>query len=74
MKSTYDPIAKNYDANINERSDRRCILVPTARHYLGNIAGHAVLDLYCWCKKIIGSDPRLAYFALICWYKSVILV
>jgi ubiquinone/menaquinone biosynthesis C-methylase UbiE len=43
----YDSIASNYSTNAQERSDRTCVLVPSARHYLGDLDGMRVLDLAC---------------------------
>ncbi len=42
----YDSIVNEYE-DVNERSDRTCIFVPTAKHYLGDIRGLKILDLAC---------------------------
>ncbi len=43
----YDSIADKYDQSINTRSDREVILIPSAKHYLGDLSGQRVLDLAC---------------------------
>lgn len=43
----YDNIAEQYDQSAEDRSDREMILVPSAKHYLGNLQGKQVLDLAC---------------------------
>lgn len=43
----YDNIAEQYDQSAEQRSDREVILVPSARHYLGDLHGKRVLDLAC---------------------------
>ncbi len=43
----YDNIAEQYDQSAEERSDRERILVPSAKHYLGDLNGQNVLDLAC---------------------------
>lgn len=43
----YDEIAGQYDQSAEERSDRESVLVPSAKYYLGDLAGKSVLDLAC---------------------------
>jgi ubiquinone/menaquinone biosynthesis C-methylase UbiE len=43
----YDKIAEQYDKSVKERRDRASILVPSAKHYLGDVRGLKVLDLAC---------------------------
>ncbi len=43
----YDQIAGQYDQSAEERSDRESVLVPSAKYYLGDLAGKSVLDLAC---------------------------
>lgn len=43
----YDNIAEQYDQSAEDRSDRAMILLPSAKHYLGNLRGKRVLDLAC---------------------------
>jgi len=46
-QTEYDYIATDYYENIEGRTDRQAILIPTARHYLGDVRGLKVLDLAC---------------------------
>lgn len=43
----YDDIAEQYDRANNERPDRARIFLPSAKRYLGGIAGLDILDLAC---------------------------
>jgi toxoflavin synthase len=43
----YDAIAASYTENAQERSDRTCVLAPSAKHYLGKLGGQSVFDLAC---------------------------
>lgn len=43
----YDQIAEQYDQSAEDRSDRERILVPSAKHFLGDLHGKSVLDLAC---------------------------
>ena len=43
----YDKIASDYDRVNDERPDRAAIFVPSAKRYLGGVAGEDVLDLAC---------------------------
>lgn len=64
----YDKIAEQYDQSAEERSDREMVLTPSAKHYLGDVAGKRVLDLACgsgyftrllkaWgAEKVVGID------------------
>lgn len=47
MKIQYDEIANQYTDASEKCPDRNLILIPSAKHYLGNIQGHKVLDLAC---------------------------
>jgi len=43
----YDSIAEAYGQDALQRDDRACVLVPSARHYCGDVRGLRVLDLAC---------------------------
>jgi SAM-dependent methyltransferase len=43
----YDKIARSYDRLVEERPDRVHVLFPSARRYLGELAGKRALDLAC---------------------------
>lgn len=43
----FDAIATAYSADAEKRGDRRCIFIPSARHYLGELCGKSVLELAC---------------------------
>lgn len=72
----YDELADTYEKTINERSDRACIFLPSARHYLGELGGLDVLDLACgagfftrpikrWgARKVVGVDLSREMIAL----------
>jgi ubiquinone/menaquinone biosynthesis C-methylase UbiE len=67
-QNDYDFIASDYYHNIEERDDRPAVLIPSARHYLGDVKGKKVLDLACgngyysrliksWgARKVVGVD------------------
>jgi toxoflavin synthase len=64
----YDNIAEQYDQSAEVRDDREQVLVPSAKHYLGDLHGQRVLDLACgsgyftrliksWgAKQVLGID------------------
>lgn len=43
----YDNIAEQYAQSAEERGDRERILLPSAKHYLGDLQGKKALDLAC---------------------------
>lgn len=43
----YDSIAQAYGQDALQRDDRTSVLVPSARHYCGDVSGLHVLDLAC---------------------------
>jgi len=46
-KSPLDSIAIDYEKDAEQRSDRTCVLIPSAQKYCGDLTGKKVLDLGC---------------------------
>lgn len=76
-KPEYDRISVDYVDSAKTRGDREMVMIPTAKHYLGNLENKRVLDLACgdgyftrlikaWgAKEVIGVDlsPKMIELA-----------